>query len=802
MELKDLFLCAYRLAFFVSLLVRRHVGRAHGAVGWPDNPPPSDITIIVTEDKKPISPNLYGIFFEEIQHAGEGGLYAELVQDRSFDGLAYSGGFLTAPHATNTVVGSRARKRVSDEEGVKHSYKAQPQSWVRLGDSVLTLTREYPVNENNPIAMSVSSPSGTPGIANTGYWGIPVQEGKSYHLSAFLRVLCGDSQTDKLSDVLATLESSNGTLVYASFIFQVVCWHAWEKYHTLLTANGTDPSARLAFRLQRGTPSRPPRGAGSPGTLHGPLGTRMAGFHPLVNGTATVDGLGGARQLLQSDDASLEMGGGRDRWELLLDVVSLFPQENGREGSVSPFRKDLLDLLKGLNPRFLRFPGGCYVEGVVLANGFYWKPTVGPIEERPGHWNGPWEYWSTDGLGMYEYLLLTEELGAEPVWVINSGVSHLESLPTWQIESWVQDVLDGIEFIMGDSDSPYGSLRAAMGHPNPWQINFIGIGNEDCGKPYYLTNYKMFYSAIRAAYPHIRLIANCELGEDAPSDLWDWHWYTDPLSMFRGRHTFDNMSVAANGNIFASEYAVFDWGIPTAPAGNIQGAVAEAAFMMGMERNGDKVSMASYAPLLAHVRHQGMLCPTNLILFDNYRSFGNPSYHLQAMFAKFRGSHYLETKVISKLPDDGGVTASTTCPDETCSLINFKVACYSPTICHPYMRLRLRNIRLKTQTTVLRSDSPTDSNSFDEPLKVSPYVKKGELPFTLQIFLKMRPWSIWVFDLVRTVGNETGHVSNANLTMSQASGDISEDFVVDDEDREFDDLLVGEEDDEGHVSWY
>ncbi|CAL8471543.1 g11085 [Coccomyxa elongata] len=644
----------------------------------------------------PVAPNLYGIFFEEIQHAGEGGIYAELIQDRTFSGLAYTQAFLDSdaqelvlgpsafegptlslhplheeashPFSRNTTLygaTSLAEQLRQHAQNGGLGATSQPVSWRPLGSTTLTLTKQYSMTGNGArsLSMRLAPAQGAPGgIINTGFWGIPVQAGHQYELSAYLRDPSSDAEA--LLSIEVALESSQGSHTYATAVLEDVgC--SWANFRATLTANTTDPNARLALRLKGG--------------------------------------------------------------EVLVNMVSLFPAENGVEGSVSPFRSDLLDLMKGLQPRFLRFPGGCYVEGVRMRNGFFWKPSVGPVAERPGHWNGMWQYWSTDGLGLYEYMVLTEELGAEPIWVINNGLSHEESMPTAHIGPLVADALDSIEFITGATDTPWGSLRASMGHPEPWDLTYIGIGNEDCGKPYYVTNYLAFFHAIKEHYPHMQLIANCNMGSDAPTEMWDWHWYTDPQSMFNGRYTFDSMTVAKDSYVFASEYAVFDWGISTIPRGNIQGAVAEAAFMTGMERNSEVVQLAAYAPLLANINHQGALCPTNLIIYDNHRAFANPSYHVQALFAQHQGVAYAHTSVNSRSPRDNGVAASVTCQDTACASLSIKLVNYAafPQTVSLNVSNATAGIGKRADVTVLTGSGPYATNSFDLPFEVAP--KTSEL---------------------------------------------------------------------------
>ena len=273
---------------------------------------------------------------------------------------------------------------------------------------------------------------------------------------------------------------------------------------------------------------------------------------------------------------------------------------------------------------------------------------------------------------MFEYLSLAAELGAEPVWVASAGVAHTQSLPTSVAGPLVASALDALAFANADAaSSPLGALRAAMGREAPFKLSYLAIGNEDCGKPFYLTNYASIAAAVLAAHPGVRVISNCPLGGAAPAAMHDWHWcemgagvgwggalgsgalptpghthlpsklrsrYADADSVFAGRAAFDAepRGASAAGPIFASEYAAFDWGIPTSPAGNLKGALAEAAFLTGVAANADVVVGSAFAPLFVHARAPGP-CPTSLVVFDGGRAFPTPSYHVQAAFARAAG---------------------------------------------------------------------------------------------------------------------------------------------------------------------
>eukprot|EP00117_Sycon_ciliatum_P025329 scpid43084/ scgid5079/ Alpha-L-arabinofuranosidase 1; Beta-D-xylosidase len=311
--------------------------------------------------------------------------------------------------------------------------------------------------------------------------------------------------------------------------------------------------------------------------------------------------------------------------ELLVNVVSLMPAD--LPGGY-PFRKDLFEKLQAIQPAFVRFPGGCYVEGDKLADAFRWKPSVGPIHQRPGHYN-LWGYWSDDGLGFYEYMILCELLGADPVWVINNGISHTDEIATADIEPWVQDALDSLEFATGPATSYWGSVRASMGRTEPFSLSIMAIGNEDCGKPNYLGNYIKFYREIKIRYPTMRLIANCDLSTHNPpakTDIYDYHIYTNSETFFAGVERFDTFD--RNGPlVFNSEYAITQ----DAGTGNLRAAVAEAAWMTGLERNSDVVAMASYAPLFVNVNDRRW--KVDAIVYNSSESYGTPSYWNQVLFS-------------------------------------------------------------------------------------------------------------------------------------------------------------------------
>ncbi|KFM27338.1 Alpha-L-arabinofuranosidase 1 [Auxenochlorella protothecoides] len=632
----------------------------------------------------PVSKTLYGIFFEEIGHAGEGGLYAELVQDRSFDAIARVSGFASsnAPALPVDLAKLAAQHRdawtptswdlsVAEAATTKADFLDKLRgpgprndiivAWQALPGTTTSLTRDKPLNPTNLVSMTLSATAnGSVGIVNHGYWGMHVEKGQSYTVSLYARA----GETGPVPLTVSILGASlKHTL--ASVDLNPPS-EDWGRLTGTLEPNATDSGAVLVMSFE------------GPGSV-------------------------------------------------VLDVVSLFPTENVKEaaerGEVNPwpFRADLLGALKALKPAFMRFPGGCYIEGDHLVNRFNWKDSIGPLEERSGHMNGVWGYWSTDGLGLFEYMQLAEALDTEPVWVINNGVAHADSVPASDIWPYVQDALDSLEFILGSPDSRWGSVRSSMGREQPWNITYVAIGNEDCGKWMYLNNYLAFFGALRGAHPHLRLISNCDMGRDAPTDIWDWHIYTNPRDLFNKRNIFDGRRPEDGHFVFASEYAVTEGG----GWGNLVGAVAEAAFMTGLERNSEAVVMAAYAPLFVHTSNRPW--PTNMIVIDNHRWFGIPSYHVQRLFRENQGVRYAETAVAAspsaQLHEDS-VAASATCQDDECTTLVVKVinfSSYNQTI-----RIQLDGLAANQRVedggdlTWLTSGHPEDENTFDDPHKVTP----------------------------------------------------------------------------------
>jgi alpha-L-arabinofuranosidase len=320
-----------------------------------------------------------------------------------------------------------------------------------------------------------------------------------------------------------------------------------------------------------------------------------------------------------------------------LDMVSLFPKQTWKHRP-NGLRRDLAEMLGGLKPAFVRFPGGCWVEGDVMSLAYRWKQTVGDPSERRTQYN-IWQYHATHGLGYHEYLQMCEDLGAEPLFVINCGMSHKEVVPLEKMGEFVQDALDAIEYANGLASSTWGALRARNGHRAPFNLKYMEIGNENGGIAYH-ERYALFYDAIKSKYPQMHLVANQWSGRptNRPVEIVDEHYYSTPEFFINNAGKYDSYDRAGR-KVYVGEYAV----TKGCGQGNLRAAVGEAAFMTGLERNSDVVVMASYAPLFANVNYKKW--NPDLIDFDNSRAYGIPSYYVQQMFCANCGDVVLPVTV-------------------------------------------------------------------------------------------------------------------------------------------------------------
>ncbi|KAK4791965.1 hypothetical protein SAY86_022400 [Trapa natans] len=609
---------------------------------------------------QPIPDTLFGIFFEEINHAGAGGLWAELVSNRGFE----AGG----PNTPSNI---------------------DPWSIIG-GESYLdVLTERASCFNRNMVALRMDvfcdssganiCPQEGVGVYNPGFWGMNIEKGKTYKVVFYVK----SSGSLNLS-VSFTGSSGMPILATAKVIASASDVSDWSKMEVLLDAQDTDHNSRLQL-------------------------------------TTTQKGV------------------------IWLDQVSAMPLDTYKGHG---FRTDLVEMLVEIKPRFIRFPGGCFVEGEWLRNAFRWKETVGPWEERPGHFGDVWMYWTDDGLGHFEFLQLAEDLGAAPVWVFNNGISHNDQIATSSVLPFVQEALDGIEFARGSINSKWGALRASMGHPEPFDLRYVAVGNEDCGKKNYLGNYLKFYSAIKQAYPDIQIISNCDGSSqplDHPADFYDYHVYTSANDMFSRNHRFDKTS-RRGPKAFVSEYAVTG---KDAGGGSLLAALAEAAFLLGIEKNSDVVSMASYAPLF--VNSNDRRWNPDAIVFNSSHLYGTPSYWMQRFFTESSGSTLLETTL--QAISYNALVASAILwknSEDDKSYIRIKVVNFGSSS----VKLNISIIGLDPNSlsglskTVLTSSHVTDENSFAQPNKVAPLKTPLEVAGNDVVF-ELSPYSFTSIDLLK-----------------------------------------------------
>lgn len=535
-----------------------------------------NIKVDVAQRGIEISPTLYGIFYEDINFASDGGLYAELIRNRSFE---------------YDAIARDSRNRPSDATS-KLDGDHVPAFW-RADGANLSLVQDGLLNEKQGHALKVETTKPNGGISNEGYWGINAVAGTQYKLSFWI-----DPSTPLKGNIVVSLKSKDGKLLGQSLISQKLK-KGWQKVEGTIVAEASDPQA--VFHLQFEQPST-----------------------------------------------------------VLLDVVSLFPPTyKGRENGC---RIDLAEKLEALHPAFMRFPGGCYVEGNYKPeNAYHWERTVGPIERRPGHMNANWGYPTTDGLGFHEFLQLSEDLGAKPLYVVNIGIWHGGCTPLNELQPWIDECLGALEYANGPVTSHYGKMRAENGHPEPFNIAYIEIGNENYNyhmddnsdqSDHYPERFRMFYDAIKARFPEVQCIGNVESwGTDYPKwrnsnpvDILDEHYYRSP-AWFAGQYNrFDNYD-RKGPIIYPGEYAVTQ-GYGT--TGNLNAAMGEAVFMIGMENNADIVRMSSYAPIF--VNENGIQWRPDMIRFNSSKSFGTPSYWVQQLFPTHIGNRLVKSELQWSIP--------------------------------------------------------------------------------------------------------------------------------------------------------
>lgn len=532
----------------------------------------AEITADFGETQSPVSKNLFGIFYEDINYAADGGLYGEMVQNRSFEFGASNNSATTGWKDKVNIKGGKSSSR-------------------------LKASNKGGLNANNPTFATFTAKEAGDGFYNKGYKGMYFEAGKTYPGSVWLR-----SVDASIQSMTVTIGADDSEAKTASTKITGIT-SEWKKYEFSLTAVASTFNGKIS---------------------------------------------------LYADQAG----------KIDVDFVSLFMAEIYKN-EPNGLRKDLAQMLEDMHPAFIRFPGGCIVHGHFLNDRYQWKNTIGPVEERketPNFWGGNIPYQQSYGIGFYEYFRLCEDLNAEPIPVLSVGMSH-DGEKSSDYKWYAQDALDMIEWATGDASSKWGKIRAEAGHPEPFKLNYIGIGNEDCGGDY-LDRFKFISSAIKKKYPNIKTIISSgftyndvnfhnawnqvkawEKGKKTRNltDLVDEHYYNPYTWFLTNGNRYDDQKFYPRGEdqpkVFIGEYASWVDG----RRNSLFAAITEAAYMTGIERNGDIVEIASYAPLFA--RDGFVQWQPDAIWFDNSQVYGTPNYYVQQMFMNHKSDYTIKTNV-------------------------------------------------------------------------------------------------------------------------------------------------------------
>jgi alpha-N-arabinofuranosidase len=506
----------------------------------------ANLSIDTAKIVSPVSPTLYGMMTEEINHAFDGGLYAELLSNRTFRPTFF---------------------------GIEH--------WelVRRGNASAQIQRDEAEGPSDALKTSLklsvtaAAVTGEAGVTNPGYWGIPLRPRTTYKGSFYAKV--DDAAVGPVTARL--INDKTGAVVAEAHV--AINAGPWSRYEYTFNTSAITPSSANHFELL----------VAHPGTIWFQLVSLMPPtYHDTPNGN----------------------------------------------------RIDLMEKMADMHPKFLRLPGGNYLEGDRLEDWYNWKKTIGPLVDRPGH-QAPWTYYSSDGLGLLEFLEWCEDLKIEPVLAVYAGYAlhgaHIT--PGKDLEPFVQSAVDEVEYVTGDTSTRWGAERAKDGHPKPFPLQYIEIGNEDWfdRSGSYDARFAQFAKALRKAYPQYKIIATApttKSGDDAQPDVLDDHYYKPPAEMMDFVHHYDTMSRTTGPKIFVGEWA----SMSGSPTPNFASTLGDAAFMTGLERNSDLILMASYAPLFTNINATATQWTPDLIGYDALKSYASPSYYAQSLFAGHLGN--------------------------------------------------------------------------------------------------------------------------------------------------------------------
>jgi len=619
-----------------------------------------------------IQPTMWGVFFEDINMGADGGLYAELVKNRSFE--------FNKPMMGWKVLG---RPATEGDFLVLHR-----------GEGYASNPRFLRVTLHNNSGRSI-------GLSNEGFKGMGIKGGLQYDFSLLVRQTV-DKITLHIELVDETGQSLGGTTLVTG-----ATGGQWEKKTARFAASATAPAAKMNIWFE---------------------------------GDGAID----------------------------MDMVSLFPEDTWKKRP-GGMRADMVQMLADMKPGFIRFPGGCIVEGMDLSNRYQWKKTIGPLEERQliiNRWNLEFahrpapDYFQSFGLGFFEYFQLAEDIGAEPLPILNCGMAcqfnSAEVVPLSELDPYVQDALDLIEFANGDTTTKWGKVRAGMGHPASFHLKMMGVGNENWG-PQYVERLKVFTAAIKAGHPDIQLVNSSGTDPDGGrfdylngelrsmhADIIDEHYYRRPEWFFSNARRYDNYP--RNGTkIFCGEYAAqSDKTVSVDNRNSWQAALSEAAFMTGLERNADVVKMASYAPLFAHA--EGWQWTPDLIWVDNLRSYGTPDYYVQKLYSLNKGSKVVPITLNNEAIAGQDSLYATACKDDVTGDLIIKLVNASGSKQASRVSLEgVRKVPSKATLIVLANSELNGVNTFATPQHITPV--ESQIALTgKEIGLELAPYS---FSVVR-----------------------------------------------------
>ncbi len=674
------------------------------------------LTLDFTKHGANVSPMLYGLMTEEINHSYDGGLYAELIRNRVFKDNK------NTPEGWSLVQDDSAAKANIQLIGASEEHIPYEERYLAINGALSTCLR-----------LTVEKAAGRVGIANEGYWGIPVKPSTAYKASFYIKGTDRREpfrypwepkpatpplpviENNTAGPITVTIESNDGKTVYASGTINLEKSDYWKKYELTLTTN--------------------------------------SGIKPTKDARLVI--------------ATNRIG------QYYFNLVSLFPPTYNNRPNGN--RTDLMQMLVDMKPKFLRFPGGNFLEGPLITDAFPWKTTLGPLESRPGH-KGSWGYRPSDGMGLLEFLEWCEDMGAEPLLAVYAGYSlqgdHVDAGPL--LKPYVDDALDEIQYVTGDTNTYWGAKRAADGHPAPFKLTYVEVGNEDWfdRSNSYKGRFTQFETAIEATYPQLKCIStiadaqypDMKVTSGKTPEAVDEHYYRNSWDMWENASQYDKYD--RNGlKIFVGEWATREG----APTTNVNAALGDAAWMTGMERNADLIIMSCYAPLFVNVNTSTATAPkawqwdSDLIGYDALSSYGSPSYYVQKLFSQYLGNKIVRTTAINvpvqnrpltKKDSSDGIKAkmvpalfySVTMSDTT-GAVYLKMV--NTTAKKQAIKINLNGVaKVSPDATlvVVKGTKPEDTNSITDPVKIVPIattIKGISKSFTRNL----EPYSVSILQL-------------------------------------------------------